>query len=655
MTHAPSILIYPSLQDGLVSKLKIVLFLSVFFLSVLPVQSQDTDIKKLKSLSIEELMDVEITSVSKHSEKLNTAASAIQVITSEAIRRSGVTSVPEALRLASNLQVAQVNSSQWAISARGFNNVLANKLLVLIDGRVVYTPLYAGVFWDVQNLLLEDIDRIEVISGPGGTLWGANAVNGVINIITKKSSETTGLYAEAAAGTELKGMGGLRYGGKISDKLFYRVYGMGFKRDNTIYPDSVDAQDSWQMAQGGLRLDWEASEKDGVALISNIYEGRPDPDGGTPVIARGSNILGRWNHRTNKGSYLQVQAYFDQTWRNFRNGFAEGLKTYDIEAQHRLRVVKGVEITYGLGSRYMDHDITNLELFGFFPGRKSIYLHNIFLQAELEPVRKLKVTLGTKVEHHTYVGIQNQPNVRLSWMPGELHTIWAAFSRAVRTPSRIDREFRASITPDLHLLQGASDFKSEELTAWELGWRAQLHETVSISVAGFYNIYDDIRSAEPGPPPFSIPITFGNGVEGNTYGAEVSGNFQLNEWCQLRGGYTFLNKDLVVKESSRDANRGTAESNDPQHQFLVQSFMNITDNLKFNTMLRFVDKLPDPHVDSYVGLDLKLAYKINKTLELDIVGQNLAQGTHTEFIPGGEDVEVRDIERSFYVKIIGRF
>ncbi len=340
-------------------------------------QVQDTLLSShsLKKLSLEELMDIEVTSVSKRPEKLTEVASAIQVITQKDIRSSGAKTLPEAFRLAPNLQVAQVNSSQWAISARGFNNVLANKLLVLIDGRTVYTPLYAGVFWDVQNLLLEDVDRIEVISGPGGTLWGANAVNGVINIITKNSSDTKGLFAEAATGSDFPGLGSLRYGGKINDDLTYRVFGTGFKLGSVRDTNGMKVNDDWRMIKGGFRLDWKASENNKLSLQANIYGGKPNPDAAdTSVIARGDNIVARWNHTISEKSDFQFQAYYDHTWRDFGSGFTEDLKTYDIDWQNRYQLGRRHELTYGLNFRLMDHKVTNLELFAFLPRRKDIIL-----------------------------------------------------------------------------------------------------------------------------------------------------------------------------------------------------------------------------------------------------------------------------------------
>jgi len=629
------------------------LFVYVFCFSVLIAKAQDVNIKKLKSLSMEELMNVEVTSVSKRKEKIIETASAIQVITSEDIRQSGVTSVAEALRLVPNLQVAQVNSSQWAISARGFNNVLANKLLVLIDGRVVYTPMYAGVFWDVQNLVLEDIDRIEVISGPGGTLWGANAVNGVINIITKSAHDTQGLYAEAALGTEVRGMGSLRYGGKVTDKLSYRVYGTAFRRGNTIFKDSTESLDDWQMAQGGLRLDWDASESDLVTVQSNHYDGRPDPDGGHPVIARGSNVLGRWQRTFSEKSGLQVQVYYDRTWRDFRNGFAEKLSTYDVEGQHRIKLGRVQEVIYGAGVRVMDHDVKNLELFAFRPAQKTLSLFNVFVQDDIVLVKeKLKMTIGIKIEHNTYTHYQYQPNARLTWMAKSNQTIWAAVSRAVRNPSRIDREFYLDLAPGFPFITG-SNFQSEEVTAYEIGWHTKIGKNLSVNVASFYNVYDNIRSVEPGPPPFGIPVTFGNGVHGDTYGAELSFTYQATEWWGLRGGYTLIKKDLSLKSGSADMNNASAESNDPTHQALIQSTMHVFKKGNIGTIFRYTGELPKPYVSEYIGLDVRLSWNMTKIIELSVVGQNLLQSHHTEFIPSSP--KPKDIERSIYGKVICRF
>ena len=612
--------------------------------------------RTLKQLSLEELMDIEVMSVSKRPEKLTEVASAIQVITQKDIRNAGVKTLPEALRLAPNLQVAQINSSQWAISARGFNNALANKLLVLIDGRTVYTPLYAGVFWDVQNLLLEDVDRIEVISGPGGTLWGANAVNGVINIITKNAKDTKGLFVEGAIGTSLPGLGSLRYGGKLAKNLSYRVYGTGFKMGNTTDTNGVKADDQWPIIQGGVQLDWDVSRNDKLSLQQNTYYDKPNPDGGdTSIVARGDNITARWDHSVPSGkSGFQLQLYYDHTWRDFGNNFTENLKTYDIDWQNRYQVGQKHVLTYGLNFRMMDHKVTNLKLFAFLPEFKRLYRYSTFVQYEMMLIReRLRFTIGSKVEHNNYTGLEYQPNARLTWTPAKNQTVWTAVSRAVRTPARIDRDFFLYLAPNFAFISGNNGFVSENMLAYELGWRLQPWENLSFSLATFYNVYDNIRSVEPGPPPFNLPITFGNGVKGKTYGVELSATYQLTSWWNLRGGYTFLKKDLSVKSGSKDMNKGSAESNDPQHQFLIQSAVDISGRVQLGTVIRYVDKLPKPRVRSYMGLDLRAAWNLSKTIELSIVGQDLLDNRHLEFIPSSP--APREMERNVYGKIICRF
>jgi iron complex outermembrane recepter protein len=620
------------------------------------VEDSTLSFSQLKKMSLEELMNIEVTSVSKHPEKLTQAASAIQVITQEDIRNSGAKTIPEALRLASNLQVAQVNSSQWAISARGFDNVLANRLLVLIDGRSVYTPLYAGVFWDVQNLVLEDVDRIEVISGPGGTLWGANAVNGVINIITKSAADTKGLFVEGATGNDFPGLGSIRYGGQINDNLSYRVYGTGFKLGNTIDTNGRTTNDQWPMIQGGFRIDWNTSKDDQLMLQTNIYNGKPDPNAvDTPVATNGDNIIVRWNHKTSEKSDFQLQAYYDRTYRDFGSGLSEDLKTYDIEWQNKYRIGEHHTLTYGTDLRSMDDSVTNLKLLGFFPGHKMLYLYSLFVQDEILLIKdRLHFTAGLKDEHNSYTGFEYQPNGRLAWTLSTKQTIWAAVSRAVRTPSRIDRDFAIYLTPTLPpYLKGDSSFISETVIAYELGWRIEPLKNLSVSLATFYNVYDDIRSAEPGPPPLHIPITIGNDVRGNTYGFELSATYQLTNWWNLRGGYTFLRKDLSVKPGTVDLNGATAESDDPESQVLIQSNINLPYRIELGTVVRYVDKLPKPYVPAYTGLDLRIGWKLSKVVELNIVGQNLLDKQRLEFIPSSPARQ--QIERIVYGKITCRF
>ncbi len=601
--------------------------------------------RELKQLSIEELMSIEVTSVSRRPEPLSTTASAIQIITADDIRRSGATSLPEALRLATNLQVAQVNASQWAVSARGFNNVLANKLLVLIDGRTVYTPLYAGVFWDVQNVPLETVDRIEVVSGPGGTLWGANAVNGIINIITKSAAETQGLALSAAAGSELEAAGELRYGGRFGSGPAWRVHALGFSRGSTVAADGTDPGDDWGLGQGGFRMDWTGRRDDGFTVQGDYYEGRPDPDGNAEIVARGANALGRWTRPLSERSDFQLQVYWDRTHRDLGNGFVEDLSTYDADWQHRFPLGDRHEIIWGLGYRLMDHRTRNLPLFAFEPEHKLLHLFSGFVQDEIALGSGLRATLGTKIEHTTYTGIELQPSGRLAWESAEGHVVWGAASRAVRTPSRIDRDFFLYALPGVPIIAGG-DFQSEEVLALELGWRAQPAAGLSLSLAGFFNDYDGVRSSEPGPPPFGIPITFGNGVQGQTWGVELSSVVQAAPGWQLRGGYTYVEKDLSLVPGSGDLNGATAESNDPQHQLLVHSSADLPAGLALDAVVRLVDELPQPRVPGYAELDLRLAWRPTPRMELAIEGQNLLHDEQAEFVQ--TSTSPRRLERAIY-------
>jgi iron complex outermembrane receptor protein len=638
------------------SKVLFILFFLTAPLLLCAQKNSSSDVARLLKLSLEDLMNIKVTSVSKNVETLEDVASAIQVITQSDIHNSGVKTLPEALRLASNLQVAQVNSSQWAISARGFNNVLANKLLVLINGRAVYTPMYGGVFWDVQNVMLEDVDRIEVISGPGGTLWGANAVNGVINVITKNSKDTKGLFAEVGAGSNLPGFTDLRYGGQLNNKITYRVFGTGFQLGNTLLTNGSKANDEWKMGKAGFRMDWDASEKDLVTFQGTLYSGKPNPaQKDTSSIAKGDNFTARWNHISSEKSGFQLQLYYDHTFRHFDNGLKEDLKTYDIDWQNRYQLWDRHEVTYGANFRILDHNVNNLPLFGFFPGKKTLYLYSAFLQDKIILIKnRLRFTIGAKAEHNSYTNFEFQPNSRLSYTPTKKQTIWAAVSKAVRTPSRIDRDFAAYLVPGVPFIQGNDNFISETLTAYELGWRVQPQKTLSISLSSFYNIYDNIRSAEPGTtPPLNTPITFGNGVKGESYGMELAVINQLTSWWNLKGGYTFLKKNLWVKPNSKDANKATAESNDPEHQFVIQSNIKLPARFELGTVMRYIDKLPKPYVPSYFGLDVRIGWMLSKTIELNVVAQNLLDNHHPEFIPASPSA--REIERSIYGKVTCRF
>lgn len=607
---------------------------------------------ELKRLSLEELVDQEVTSVSKRPEKFSEAASAVQVITQEDIHRSGATSLPEALRLASNLEVAQVDSRQWAISARGFNSTTSNKLLVLIDGRAVYTPLYAGVFWDVQDTLLEDIDRIEVISGPGGTLWGANAVNGVINVITKSAKETPGVLISGGGGSELRGFGGFRYGGALATNIHYRVYGKYFDRDGAVFANGRDATNQWNMGQGGFRVDWDASEANLLTAQGDFYKGAIAQPNTDDVSVEGSNVLGRWTRAFSEDSSLKLQLYYDRTRRLIPRTFAEDLDTYDLDLQHRFPLGERHDLLWGLGYRLMDDDVGNSAALAFLPARVTRQLFSGFLQDEITLVPdRLRLMLGSKIEHNDYTGFEFQPSARLAWTINSRQTLWTAISRAVRSPSRIDRElFSPGVPP--YLIQGGPDFTSEELLAYELGYRIQPHSRLALSAAAFFHDYAGLRSLERVAPPSAFPIVIANGLNGESYGAELTADYRPTEWWRLRAGYTHLQIQIRPEPGSTDTARGSGEARDPNHLFSIRSSMDLPGRLALDAGLRYVSHIANQSVPAYTELDARLAWKATRNLELSVVGQNLLHPRHAEF---GAPAARYLIERAVVGKVTCRF
>ena len=611
------------------------------------------DINALKKLAFEELFNLEITTVSRRPERLVDAASAIQIITAEEIRRSGATSLPEALRLASNLQVAQISSSQWAISARGFNASTANKLLVLIDGRTVYTPLFSGVFWDMQHVMLEDVDRIEVISGPGATLWGSNAVNGVINVITKSARDTQGAFLSAGGGSLLRGFGSARYGDKVREDIYFRVYGMGFDRDNSLFRNGRDADTAWSLGQGGFRADWLPASGANVRVHGNFYGGDVGQTAPGDVSIDGQNLIGRWTQPLANNSEVSAQFYWDRTHRRIPRSISEVLNTYDIELQHRFSLGARNRLIWGAGYRFMHDEVKKTPAIAFLPGRRDLHLFSGFLQDEVTLLKdQLILTIGSKFEHNSFSGFEVQPSARIAWIPITNHTLWAAVSRAVRSPSRIDTEVFAPSVPPFVLRGGGDRFDSETVIAYELGYRTEIASRVSLSVSTFFNDYDELRSVEPiaGAPGQSIIL---NGLQAETYGMELSLAWQATDWWRLRGGYTYLRKKIRFGDSA-DINRGRSEGNDPHHHFLIQSMINLPANLEFDSVLRYMDNLNQrgPLVPSYVSLDLRLGWRPTPNWEFAVVGQNLLDKRHPEF---GAPATRQEIPRSVYGKVTWRF
>jgi len=631
-----------------------ILFLG-FFLPAFVLHAEVESVQppaELKRLSVEQLMNIEVTSVSRRSEKLAETASAIQILTGDDIRRSGAMNLADALRLSPNLQVQQINSYASVVSARGFTALFANKLLVMIDGRSVYTPLDAGVFWDAQNLLLEDLERIEIISGPGGTLWGANAVNGVINIITKSARDTQGIFLSGGGGSFLQDFGALRYGGGNGSNLFYRVYVQRFDQNSTLRPNGDDGMNSWNMTQGGFRMDYYPAEPDMLTLQGDYYSGvEYNIAGPTNSTIDGQNVLGRWTRTFSEESDLKLQLYFDRTWRHdIPSTASDELNTYDIDFQHRFPLFKSQSILWGAGYRLMQDDThTTSPFVGFVPPERNMQLFSGFVQDEATVIpERLKLTIGTKIEHNDFSGFEVQPSGRIAWTPSERHTVWGAISRAVRAPSRIDSDYHIPKTPPF-AIAGGPNFDSEKVIAYELGYRTQPLSKLSLSLAAFYNDYDDIYSVEQANPPAPFPYTIQNGVDGQSWGVELSATAELTKWWRLRGGYTYFHKDLWNKpgHSVTDAVFDSL-GNDPQHQFVVQSIVDLPAGFQFDVVARYVDTLSGPHVPSYLACDVRLAWQF-KRWEISVVGQNLIDEQHPEFN------SAQQVPRSVYGKLTWRF
>jgi iron complex outermembrane receptor protein len=643
----------------------------------------DTDII---NLDIEELMKIQVTSVSKKKEQLSDAAASIFVITEEDIRRSGVTSIPEALRLSPGVEVARQDSHTWAISSRGFNDEFANQLLVLIDGRSVYTPLFAGVYWDVQDLMLEDVQRIEVIRGPGATLWGANAVNGVINITTKSAKDTQGVLLTGGAGSEELGFGA-RYGVQLHDNGYLRVYGKWYNRDESVVPGGGDANDAWTMYRGGFRYDY-LPEQNSYTLQGDIYQGslqqrvnesEPPPvyaiSNTTPVDVSGVNVLGKWVHTFDADNDLALKVYYDRTWRD-RVVFSETRNTFDADLQHHFKLGNRNDIVWGLGYNITADDLGNTFMVSFDPAKRTTSLYSAFAQDEITLIeKKLRLTLGTKVEHNDYTGWEVQPSARLSYNITEKQTAWFSASRAVSTPSRAEQNIRinqqvipAAVSPvgadTIVSLNGSTAMVSKELIGFELGYRLQAHERFTTDIATFYNIYDKQRSIEgPGAPDFvtyapavTLPFTIGNNLDGESYGFEIANTLKLTDWWRVRANYSFLKLNLHKINGSTDPlGLERAEHDSPENQVGIRSMMDLPFDIELDGGMRYVDSLSNRGVPSYVVGDIRLGWRSPKRRwEVSITGQNLF-GTHKEFAPSYIPTQVTEVEPSVFAKVTFRY
>ncbi|RZA36157.1 MAG: TonB-dependent receptor [Lysobacteraceae bacterium] len=595
-------------------------------------------------LSLEELATIQVTSVSRRPESLSDAASSIFVITGNEIQRAGATTVPEALRLAPNLQVARVDARNYAVTARGFNNPFENKLLVLIDGRTVYSPLFSGVFWDVQDVVLEDVERIEVISGPGATLWGANAVNGVINIITRSASATQGTLVSATAGKDERN-GAVRYGGALANGGHYRAYAKYAANDDTRNAAGRPVLTGWDRQQAGFRADWGDVARN-LTLQGDVVDGKLHQQGTADIRVRGANLLGRVNHTFADGSTATVQMYWDHTERDQPNAFVEHLDTLDLQLQHAVTLGGKHRLVWGGGYRWGNDRVRNGPAFGFLPGDKDLTWANLFAQNEIALRDDLRLTAGLKFEHNNYTGVEVLPTLRLAWNPQASTLVWGSLSRSVRAPSRIDRDFYSPTTPRIvngvpqYAIAGGPDFESEVANVFELGYRAQPTPTLSYSATAFFGDYDRLRTIEPNQN--GTGSVFRNFAEGRTRGIEAWASWQAGKAWRMSAGGVVQHIDTAVRPPSRDLTGTTGlATSDPSHYWMLRSSHDLAAGHELDFTLRRVGALANPAVPSYTAVDLRYGWNIRKGLTLSLIGQNLFDPQHPEFgaAPGRSEYE----------------
>jgi iron complex outermembrane receptor protein len=640
------------------------------------------------SLSLEDLMNVDImnqqvTSVAKHPERLAESPAAVYVISNEDVRRSGMSSIPDLLRLAPGTNVGRINANKWGISARGFNDQYSNKLLVLMDGRAIYRPLFSGVYWETVDYPLGDLDRIEIVRGPGATLWGANAVNGVINIVSKDASQTQGWSAGTRVGTD-DSFAFARYGGTIDPETFYRVYAKYRHAEESLLLDTDDgANDELDLPMAGFRIDRFATEADTFTFQGDVFHVEAGNTLNLPIrfegqdrvptvdVGRGTggNLLARWTHEISDRSEFSLQFYFDHfSIEDVQVGYRQD--TLDVEFQHRFRVNDRHALTWGAGARLIVDEVRGTDLFKFRPETRDDYLASFFVQehAILVPER-LSLFLGSKFEANSYSGLEVQPSVRAIWTPDAKNSFWGAVSRAVRTPSRWEEDgqivlgrgdYGFGIPASLETF-GNGRMKSEELYAYEAGYRAQLTEQVSFDAAAFYNRYRRLRTLEQGdpipnptanPPHVIVPFQVDNRMDATTYGVELSANARVNEHWRLAAGYAWLRVDADAHPSSIDPfSEEDYDDSDPDHQFNVRSYLNVGRDVEVNVAAYFVDHVEQYDAGPFVRFDASVVWRPTKHLEWSAGVQNAFDPQHHEFRSSVNDAPA-EIERAFYTQLV---
>ena len=638
-------------------------------------QPQGYDISQA---SLEDLMNIQVTSVSKKEQKLSKTGAAIFVINQEDIQRSGATNIPDLLRLIPGVDVARVDSNRWSISIRGFNDQHADKVLVLIDGRSVYSPSFSGVFWDMEDVPLENIDRIEVIRGPGGTVWGANAVNGVINIITKSSKATQGGLISAGGGSEDYGDTLAQYGGQIGQTGTYRIFGKFFDIGSSVFPNGGRASDGWTAEHGGFRSDWDLSTTDSLTVQGDFLRTRESQTitGLTPstfplmttfndaISVTASNVLGRWNHNLANGSQMSLQLYDDYS-RHFEQGFLDAQNTVDLDFQHHIALGSRNDLVWGLGARVIDSQYGNGYSLTILPHRRLDRLFDVFLQDELRLTHSLSLTIGSKLEHNDFTGFEYEPSAQLVWTPTEKQALWISGARAIREPSSLDDGLRSDaasfpVGPSYGVLRvlGSTNVKAETLRDFEVGYRAQASKRFSLDVTAFNGFYRNLEVVVAQPSYFDpaehlliLPEVFVNAATAHTYGVEFSGSWNLTNRWRVSPGYSFFHMNASADASGLASPPGSS----PDHQFQIRSLLDLPHHLEWDNTIGYVSHLAYGNIPAYARLDSRLGWRACEFLEFSVVGQNLLTPRHAEFSNTIYPLDHTLVERSVFGKVTWRF
>ena len=582
----------------------------------------------LTTLSLDELMDLKVTTASRKPERWWSAPNGIDVVTGDDIRRAAAQNLPDALRLATAVHVGQPSARSWAVSIRGMNVLAANKISVVMDGRSLFTPFFSGVQWDAQDTLLEDIDRIEVVRGPVGALWGAFAVNGFIQILTKPAWDTQGLLASAGTGTEDPGMFAVRYGGKLGEDTYYRAYGKYSQMDWTYLANGKHAQPASDFFQSGFRLDDRRPHDTIVTLQGDYYTNQDLPLDRVVTEISGVNLLGRWHRSFSADSDLQVEGYFDRTYRLIPQNFEERRRTGSGSIKYWLTAGRH-GLLFGADALVSADEIGNIGVALLVPPERTIHTVGLYVQDTMQVTPRTALVLGLKGEQSSFSGYEIAPTIRFAWTPNPHTTAWAAVSRAVRTPVRIDEDLVIRFS-GVDLFAANDDFKTETALAYELGVRHRPASSLTFDLSTFAYRYDHLRSTEPsGTAP--TPLTFKNGLDARSYGAEITLRYQPLTRLSLKGSYRFLDLDFSKDPGSRDTSNGSSEGNDAKHVVILGAHVSLPRSFELDAFLRHVSALPLPAVEAYTALDARVGWRASERLEISLWGRNLLDPQHPEF------------------------